>query len=178
MHDTTAPEDLEMFPYAYVIKGRRTILVWQTSSEAPDSFKLDSKGSLVSGKTEQELKKILGAESKKVKWSDVAELNFDKFWNSLRNLRLGRASSKRTCKLLLDGWNFLEDLGQTFGLNKELENLRTPLLNKVYDKLFSGSNLPSMTPEGRSYSPHWSQDEIYSLRKEFKKIWNLFRDRL
>lgn len=176
MNDVAAPEDLQMYPYAFIFKNVRTVLIWQTSKAFPDSFKLDPKGSLISAETEQELKRKLGVECEKVKWADGSEIDFNKLWVSLRNLRVGRASSEGTCKLLLDGWNFLEDLGQTFELNQELEGLRAPFLNKIYDKLLSGSNLPSLTPEGRSYSPLWLQDEIYSLRNEFRKVWKLFRE--
>jgi len=173
MNNMAAHEDIEMYPYAYIFENKRTILIWQISKAFPDSFKLGPKGSLISAETEQELKIKLGVEYEKVKWSDGSEIDFDKFWASLRNLRVGRASSPKTCSLLLDGWNFLEDLAQTFKLDQDLEGLRSPLLNKVYDKLLYGSNLPSITPEGKSYSPLWLEDEIYALRKGLKRIWKL-----
>jgi hypothetical protein len=75
----------------------------------------------------------------------------------------------------LDGWNFIEDLLKTIGAKKELRTLRTPLLNKAYDKFFYGVNLPSVTPEGKSYSPLWLAEEILALRREFRTVWHNLR---
>ncbi len=166
---------IEMYPYSYIYKGERTILIWQTGEDSNDTFKLNAEKKLVASNSEKSLKEILGAESEIVQWSDSGEINFDTFWTSLKNLRINRASSSKTCSLLLDGWNFIEDLLRTFDFNDKIESLRTPLLDKVNDKLFYGNNLPAITPEGKSYSPLWTQEEIQNLRKVFKSIWEFLR---
>ena len=33
----------------------------------------------------------------------------------------------------------------------------------IYDKLFWGNNLPSLTPKGRHYVSEWSPDELAAL---------------
>jgi len=121
------------------------------------------------------LKRKLGALEAKIHWTEYAEINFDKFFTVLRNLRTGKASTTKTCHVLLNGWNFIEDMGRTFNLKKELKRLRSKLLNKAYDKIFYGCNLPAVTPEGKSYSPLWSREEIAAMRTEFRVIWKLFR---
>lgn len=164
----------EMYPYTYVYKGKKQIVIWQTNKEGQDSFKLDSKNCLIISQTEDELRKLLGDDSEKIRWSEGGEINFDKFRTALKNLRTGRASSKETCRVIIDGWNFLEDLARTFGLADEIEKLHSTLLNRIYHKMFYGINLPSVTPEGKSYSPLWEHEEIFLLRNAFRFIWKLF----
>jgi hypothetical protein len=111
----------------------------------------------------------------KVHWAEYSEIDFDKFWLLLKNLKVKRASSIKTCSVLLDGWNFIEDMGRTFNLKKNMKKLRSRLLNKAYKKLFYGCNLQSVTLEGKSYNPLWKQEEISAMHTELRAIWTLFR---
>ena len=165
---------VEMYPYAYIYKGKKTVLIWQTNGR--DTFKKVSDNRLLQSSTMLNLKRLLRKESPKVHWSENTEINFDKFWTALINLRSNRASSTRTCSVLLDGWNFIEDIGRTFNLKKEMKRLRSQLLDKAYDKIFWGCNLPSVTSEGKSYSPLWIEAEIKSMRTELRTVWQALRD--
>ena len=162
-----------IYPYSYIYMNKGKILLWQTGEGGPDSFVLNCKNQLISADTEENMKKLLGDKSGRIQWSEPAEINFDLFWKALKNLRVNRASSAKTCKLLLDGWNFIEDLLTTYQCTDEVHILQSPLLNKVYKKLFAGSNLPSVTPEGKSYAPLWLPEEISAIRDEFRHIWGV-----
>ena len=164
---------LELYPYAYVNRGRRTVLIWQAGKR--DTFRKTPGNCLLQSHSSSGMKKMLRSDAARVHWSEYAEMDFDRFWTALRNLRTGRASSKITCTTLLDGWNFIEDMGRTFSLKKDLKRLHSRLLNKAYDKLFYGCNLPAVTPEGKSNSPLWSHEEILSMRAELREIWRTFR---
>ncbi len=166
-------KDIEIYPYVYVYNGKKTILMWQTS-ECGDSFRLNSNNNLIEAQSEAKIKKLLRSESKKVHWSESTEMDFDRFWKTLKTLKVGRASSGKTCKILLEGWNFIEDLARTIKRTEELRRLHSPLLNKIYKKLFYGNNLPSITPKGKSYSPFWLKEEISSFKNEFISIWKMF----
>lgn len=172
--NSQAENKINMYPYEYTYKGIETILIWQSSSIGPDCFMVNEKNRPIHAHSIPELQKLLGSASSNVFWSEKAVINFDKFWSVIRNLRSGRASSKSTCNLLLDGWNFLEDMGRTFGHDKELELLKDPLINQCYEKIFFGNNLPSVTPKGRSYAPVWLSDEIKALREGLRYLWKLF----
>jgi len=148
-------------------------LIWKSGTNE-DTFKVDKNGTLISSSTINALKRILDYDSENIYWSDYAEINFDKFWIALENLRINRASDIKTCKILLDGWNFIEDMGRTFKLSEEMKRLKSHILCNAYDKIFWGNNLPAVTPEGNYYSPLWSTEEISSLRNEFKYIWKIF----
>lgn len=171
-------KNVEMYPYCYIYGGKKVFLIWQTREGAADTFKLDLNGRLISAKSAMSLKVLIGNKSKDVKWSEGCIINFDKFWKALMSLKVGKSSSKMTCKLLLDGWNFIEDLARTFGLTKEIKSLRTPLLSRVYKKLFWGNNLPAVTPIDKSYSPLWEKEEISLFKKEFKLIWKMFSHKI
>lgn len=57
--------------------------------------------------------------------------------------------------MMLNAWNMFVDIAATFSC-KLLEPRGA---SAVYDKLFWGNNLPTMTPPGEHYVPAWSQEE-------------------
>lgn len=162
-----------MYPYAYVYRRKKTILIWQTNDI--DTFKKTSDSCLFQSRTLPSMKRKLGMASAKVHWSEYSEIDFDRFWSELKKLRAGKASSTKTCAVLLEGWNFIEDMGRTFYFKEDMKKLRSKLLSRAYEKLFHGCNLPSVTPERKSYSPLWTQEEIPAMRAEFRTVWRIFR---
>lgn len=165
----------EYYPVAFVYKSKRKVFIWETNKDEGDTFKLDESQHIVYADSENELKEMIGKNSIEIHWSEGAEEDFDKFFGSLSRLNTRFASSTKTCRLLLDGWNLIEDLLRTFNLKEESERLKSPVLNKAYEKLFYGCNLPSITPENKSYSPLWLADEIVLLRKELRFVWHFLR---
>jgi hypothetical protein len=140
-----------------------------------DVFKVDKfTGTLIAEESVAYLKDSVDEDSDSVSWEETGEINFDEFWLCIKNLRKGRASSARTCRTLLDGWNFLEDMARTMGRKSNLSCLINPGLNKIYDKLFCGCKFPAVTPEGKSYSPIWTHEEINIFRREICWAWNEF----
>jgi hypothetical protein len=164
-------QKMEMYPYAYIYRGRRTVLIWQTKDT--DTFQKDCNAHLLQSGTLSSMKRKLRADATKIHWSEYSEMDFDKFWTAMKNLRVGRASSIKTCAILLEGWNFIEDMGRTFNLKREFKGLHTKTLSKSYQKLYQGNNL--LAPEGRLYSPLWRPEEIRILRFEFSTIWTTLR---
>jgi hypothetical protein len=168
--DKRKAKSYAMYPYCYIYRKKKTFLLWHTSAYKRDGFEVDSNNCLISGKSERELRASLGIESNRVKWSEGAVIDLDRFWSALRHLRVGRPSSTRTCKILLEGWNFIEDLSRSVGLARCTKRLRSPLLNQIYKKLFYGNNLPAITPDGKSYSPLWLRVEISAIRNDVNSI--------
>jgi hypothetical protein len=76
------------------------------------------------------------------------------------------------CPLLLGIWNLAGDVARS--VNEAFKD-RGELLDKVYDKLFFGSNLPSMTPPGEHYQPEWSEEELGLLRSMTEAAVDLIR---
>lgn len=85
---------------------------------------------------------------------------------------------KRTihCNNYLSVWNLLTDVA--YSLNRPFKgDQKKKTINKIYDKLFFGSNLPSVTPEGKKYRPTWSKKEKRILAKIMKAGIQLFKSR-
>jgi len=59
---------------------------------------------------------------------------------------------------LMNFWNMMTDLSKSLGIDF-FGNKRTKQIDKVYDKLFWGLNLPSVTPIGKEYIPIWETHE-------------------
>jgi len=69
------------------------------------------------------------------------------------------------CEGFLNAWNLLDDISSScnefpspFGHISKREN-------DLYDKLFYGNNLPSITPAGEHYEPEWTEEEIKRLNR-------------
>ncbi|WP_129692226.1 hypothetical protein [Gottfriedia acidiceleris] len=58
----------------------------------------------------------------------------------------------------LDYWNHISDLASSVGENFYGDE-REESINKVYEKLFWGNNLPTVTPKGKKYKPTWNNEQ-------------------
>src|SRR5271169_6096115 len=63
----------------------------------------------------------------------------------------------------LAAWNLFGDVAKSIYETEFSFDQLDSQSPRIYDKLFWGSNLPSMTPSGRHYEPEWSQDELAEL---------------
>jgi hypothetical protein len=85
------------------------------------------------------------------------------------------ADAEPDCSLLLTTWNLAGDVARS--ANEPFAD-RGEALDDVYDKLFFGSNLPSMTPPGDRYNPQWTGEELGLLRARIETAVDLIRDRV
>jgi hypothetical protein len=75
------------------------------------------------------------------------------------------------CEFLLNMWNMCADVAGSLGAGLEEPEAAMP----IYDKLFRGCNLPSMTPPGERFKPSWSVDEIAVMSDVLSGGLNVFR---
>ena len=66
----------------------------------------------------------------------------------------------RDCRELLNVWNLLVDMPSAESLFRAADARALSL----YDKLFRGCNLPSITPAGEHYEPVWTPSETAALK--------------
>ncbi|MHC4251842.1 MAG: hypothetical protein ACYS9X_22205 [Planctomycetota bacterium] len=64
---------------------------------------------------------------------------------------------------LLDVWNLGEDFARSLDLPRSRRNM------DLYDRLFWGCNLPSVTPPGQHYVPDFSDEEEARLRSVLRE---------
>jgi hypothetical protein len=77
------------------------------------------------------------------------------------------------CELLLMTWNLFRDVATSVHRPFDRNPERTQI---VYEKLFYGNNLPSITPTDEYYEPQWAEDEIVLLREIFTDGLQLFTE--
>lgn len=145
--------------------------MWQTDGEN-DSFVSDFKGNLISAKDEITLKKYFYNETTKIHWNEPAEIDFDLFFKLLDNIKPYKKVRKDICIIIINGWNFIDDIINTFNLKKEIKYINSNNLNKIYEKFFYGLNIQAMTPKNKKYLPKFTNNEIYEFKEKIKKTWD------
>jgi len=77
------------------------------------------------------------------------------------------------CQNFLAAWNLFDDVSRSVGGSFDADR---KLTKKIYEKLFWGNNLPSVTPEGKSYHPAWTKRELKIIREVLGSGLSLFRN--
>lgn len=105
-------------------------------------------------------------------------MDLDAFSQKVLKLKAGSFSKPPTCKVLLDGWNLLEDIARTVGAPKNLRiyTKKGPVF-KMYEKLFYGNNLRPVTPKGKEYWPIWTEAELKAFKSALQELTNVLNDR-
>lgn len=167
----TEPQENFVYPYTFTYKCKMHTLLW-VSSDKGDKFVTKDKNVLYIADDIQDAKKIFADLPFNIIWSDAATIDFDMFWNELDNLNTKNPADEKTCEVILNGWNFIEDVLRTFSLDDLHEKLSDLQLNKAYKKFFYGNNIEAVTPNGYSYNPLWEKDEILILREKLTYVWD------
>lgn len=76
------------------------------------------------------------------------------------------------CSFLIDFWNLFSDIAYSIG--KELEPVRTRRIDRCYNKLFWGLNLPVVTPEDCEYEPIFTKRERKLIREIMRMGLDIF----
>jgi hypothetical protein len=71
------------------------------------------------------------------------------------------------CAAFLNAWNLIGDLLGSPDPSRLYAHVDAHLTD-VYDKLFWGNNLPSVTPQGKQFDPVWSEGEVTALSRLFR----------
>lgn len=121
---------------------------------------------------------VLARKNKLKIFSETPTLfDVDKLFKSVDGLRSGVKILKKDCKILLDGWNMLEDMERScrirFTDKKFFANVK---LDKSYKKLFWGTDILRPQKEA-AYHPVFSASEILLMKKFYKKIWDEIQSR-
>lgn len=84
----------------------------------------------------------------------------------------GKAAELPGCEEVLLVWNLLTDISSSLREDFEQGDDKT---KQVYEKLFFGNNLPSITPDKMRYNPVWKKGELQLMRKTLKRGFEIFR---
>lgn len=143
------------YPHWIQFQGHRLGLVWQTDDEAGHEGDTDgvlvSKGKIVLAHTQKDFSELAKQHNVILEAGNEEPQNLD----GIEEL-LTLPASDDICAQLLNAWNLLGDIARS--VNASLDD-QGPEADKCYDKLFYGTNLPSITPPGGHYSPYFEDQE-------------------
>lgn len=167
----TNSQEKNIYPYTFIYKCKAHTLLWESSSKGDVFLTKDNNIPYIADDI-QDAKKIFSELPFNIIWSDAATMDFDMFWKELNDLNIKKPSDEKTCDVILNGWNFIEDLIRTFSLDGLREKLTDLQLNKAYKKIFYGNNIEAVTPNDYSYNPLWEEEEILILREKLAYVWD------
>lgn len=154
------------YPLALKIGERTLFLLWASDDWGLDRLLADG-GRLVSFSNEESAREYAQAEN--LPLARREELHLHDLDDAARWLR---ADTEPDCGVLLEIWNLAGDVARS--VNEPFED-RGGVLDDVYNKLFFGNNLPSMTPRGEHFEPEWSEEELGVLRARIETAVDLIR---
>lgn len=109
-----------------------------------------------------------------VETEDPAFNNFDTIakWLTIKRLKWN-GPTEFPCNDFLDAWHLFADIsrsiGGTFDSDKE-RNLQ------IYRRIFWGSNIPALTPEGEHWVPFWPNRQKRLIRQVMSQGLKMFRE--
>ena len=155
------------FVLLYRLDAREAFLIWY--SDKKDGVVVDEQGRVLSFDAVEALQQEARARGLEIEAETpiLHDLDATRRWS--------RSPSKATvdCSEILAAWNLFGDIRSSI-------RHRNPVWIKrgnrhIYDKIFSGNNLPAVTPPGEHYTPYWSGKEVKRLRRMLTKGLKLFR---
>lgn len=148
-------------------------LLWKDGGSKPDGYvTLPRSSKFLLASTGAGLVKLAAERGIAVSSQIAHMVDMVRMHRALTMLRPGRSLSERMAKFFLESWNALEDMGRSIGASPmPADPTITDDAQQVYDKLFYGNNLPSVTPAGRSYQVTLTSRELNALRKAMRGAW-------
>ena len=147
------------------LDGVERLMVWY--SDESDGVLTSSPGRIALFKDPAEVERYATQQNLKLEPEPVALYDFDRLAQWLAQ----PSREALDCRFLLDAWNMLCDVA--FSVGAKIEERRDA--QGVYDKLFWGCNLPSMTPPGEHFEPRWSDEDVLILSEVLSSGLRLLR---
>ena len=146
--------------------GSSCYFVWQTdvAAKQADRVLLDVDQCIATFSTEREARAAADARGEGAEPSAPVVYDLDRLAAWCEH----PAEATLDCEAAINAWNLFNDLGTSTGGTVNMYRFAERGLNSVYDKLFFGNNLPSITPSGESYTPAWDVEELARLAQALR----------
>ena len=159
----------EFYKCKFRLNQKDAFLLW--FSDDKDGVITNSSGAVICFDSLRSLKQFASRKGWKVHPEKSLLHNFDKVISWLD----GEGEADFEYDEFLSVWNLLGDVSDSVGGNFDLNRKRT---NKIYNKLFWGNNLMSITPENRKFKPEWTREERRLMHSILLKGIKLFQSSL
>jgi hypothetical protein len=160
----------EFYILWYRLDQKDSFLVW-FSTENDDGVLVDENGFVPSFKTKERLLNFCAEKNIRIKQEEPILHNLDIVQEFIDNQRLRKVD----CPAFNSAWNLFEDISNS--INGEFDS-HVKSTKKIYEKLFWGLNLPAVTPEGKSYEPSWTKQELKIIRETLKFGFQMFAEKV
>ncbi|MBL3670114.1 hypothetical protein JL475_29870 [Streptomyces sp. M2CJ-2] len=150
----------EHHPYRIGTGRGDLTLIWRPGEgDAPDEFAVDGLGRLLAFHDLETLREYCGRNDRELIWEDEAALDLAAVRRWVEHPDPGSVSAG----LLLDAWNFFEDLSRSLKVGPPLPS-QGAIHDSAYEKIFGGDALEPTAGEGA-----WTGEETAVVR-EFLRV--------
>lgn len=146
--------------------GVETAFLWESGDEPPDRVVVDDAGLVLTFPSTSAAAEAVGSSFRA---DEVARYDLEAVQAWCKS-----PSDAVDCRVLLDAWNLVGDLPDV----GDLFTAADARANVIYDKLFRGCNLPSITPDDEMFVPRWLPAEVATLKRLLLLGIAAFRARL
>lgn len=162
----------QLFAYALMLDGDRLFLLWRDGGDSADEVLVQDDETIPLFETVATAR-AEAAPSEPFS-DDTNEVPLD--LDAVRAWCSSPTAATLDCGLVLNAWNLFADVVAI--RNHPDFRVLDARAGHAYDKLFFGCNLPAVTPEGESYEPEWSQEEVEQIRGILAAGFDLFIPRV
>ena len=148
--------ELFYFPCEVRVHGKDIFVVWHE-----DRFVLRPDGQLLRAWSLGEL--VSDADEMGLSLIEDEPVRYD--FDRLRDWCAEVTAEGVDCPDFLNAWNFFDDLAKSHEDSESVHFRVSRSADHIYEKLFWGNNLPSVTPPGERFAPVWSTDELAEIRR-------------
>jgi hypothetical protein len=147
---------MKYFPLLYRLNGEDSYLIWISNEN--DAVVVDATGSVLTFNDTGAVQAFAGLEHYHLEDEEPAlhDLDWVVGW-------IKETEKPVNCIEALAAWNLFSDISRSIQRAPSAFEALNSQFPGIYEKLFWGNNLPSMTPEGKHYEPGWSPDELAAL---------------
>lgn len=145
------------FAVRYRLDGSERYFIWYTDDQ--DGVLLADAGRLATFSTLSAVEQFLSLRDLALEPEQSDIYDFDQLDSWVAQPK----AETIDCVVMLNVWNLLTDILRSLSL--PMRGAKESL--DIYDKLFWGSNIPAVTPEGRKFIPNWSAGEIEAIARIF-----------
>jgi hypothetical protein len=153
------------------LEQREFFLLWADGGAKPDEYVVATPGTLklLVAPTRKQIEAMAHKRHLLVSVQSTDTIDLDAANAALLGLRPSRDISLNGAKALLNAWNTFEDVARSIRVDlMAIKSSDKKLMDHLYEKIFYGNNLPSVTPEGKIYTPMLENEERRLLRLAFR----------
>lgn len=149
-------QPIKYYPLFYQLNKKRRYLIWIPSET--DGVEVSTQGFIPSFPDIKSLRRYAQTKGYIVEREKPILHNLDRIVLWLKN-----SNTPVDCKDVLAAWNLFSDIAASFPRRSSAFKKIDKKFPNIYEKMFWGNNLPSVTPKGKSYEPIWSTAELKAI---------------